>query len=314
MSAAVAVVRRAASQGLLVWVLVLAVAVQAAATSEFFLTSLNVSNATGQMVPLAFASMGQMCAILVGAIDLSVGATARVAALMTAGFIDDDPERIVPVILGVLAVSALIGAVNGAMVVWLRIHPLIATLISFNLLSGAALAYTTGPVGGIPSEIVAYMHERFLGLPYPAWVVVALLVALGTLLTRTRFGRNAYAVGGDSEVARRAGVDADAVRFRMLVLCSVLAGAAGIVLAFRQGIGDPRVAQGLELDSIVAVVIGGVSIFGGRGGLIGMLGGVVFLNVLRNAMNLQGVDPLLQQVVSGALVIVAVALFTRREA
>ena len=313
MSAAVAVVRRAASLGLLVWVLVLAVAVQAAVTSEFFLTSLNLSNATGQMVPLTFASMGQMCAILVGAIDLSVGATARVAALLTAGFINDEPIRIVPVILGVLVVSALIGAVNGAMVVRLRIHPLIATLISFNLLSGAALAYTTGPVGGIPSEMVASMHERFLGLPYPVWLAVALLVALGTMLTRTRFGRNAYAVGGDAEVARRAGVNADAVRFRMLVLCSVLAGAAGIVLAFRQGIGDPRVAQGLELDSIVAVVIGGVSIFGGRGSLIGMLGGVVFLNILRNAMNLQGVDPLLQQVVSGALVILAVALFTRRE-
>lgn len=313
MSAAVAVVRRAASLGLLVWVLVLAVGVQAAATSEFFLTSLNLSNATGQMVPLTFASMGQMCAILVGAIDLSVGATARVAALLTAGFINDEPARIVPVILGVLVVSALIGAVNGAMVVRLRIHPLIATLISFNLLSGAALVYTTGPVGGIPSEMVAAMHDRFLGLPYPVWVVVALLVALGTMLTRTRFGRNAYAVGGDAEVARRAGVKADAVRFRMLVLCSVLAGAAGIVLSFRQGIGDPRVAQGLELESIVAVVIGGVSIFGGRGSVIGMLGGVVFLNILRNAMNLQGVDPLLQQVVSGALVIVAVALFTRRE-
>jgi ribose transport system permease protein len=254
-----------------------------------------------------------MCAILVGAIDLSVGATARVAALLVAGFINDEPARIVPVILGVLVVSALIGAVNGAMVVRLRIHPLIATLISFNLLSGAALAYTTGPVGGIPSEMVAAMHEGFLGLPYPVWVVVALLVALGTMLTRTRFGRNAYAVGGDTEVARRAGVNADAVRFRMLVLCSVLAGAAGIVLAFRQGIGDPRVAQGLELESIVAVVIGGISIFGGRGSLLGMLGGVVFLNILRNAMNLQGIDPLLQQVVSAALVIVAVALFTRRE-
>jgi ribose transport system permease protein len=314
MSAAIALVRRAASQGLLVWVLVLAVAVQAAATSEFFFTTPNLSNATGQMVPLALASMGQMCAILVGAIDLSVGATARVSALLTAGFINDDPVRILPVVLGVLVVSALIGAINGAMVVWLRFHPLIATLITFNLLSGAALAYTTGPVGGIPSETVAYMHQGFLGLPYPVWVVIVLLVALGTMLTLTRFGRNAFAVGGDAEVARRAGVNAGAVRFRMLVLCSMLAGMAGIVLAFRQGIGDPRVAQGLELESIVAVVIGGVSIFGGRGTVIGMLGGVVFLNILRNAMNLQGVDPLLQQVVSGALVIVAVALFTRREA
>ena len=313
MTAALSLVRRAASLGLLVWVLVLAVAVAASMTSEFFFTTLNFSNATGQMIPLTLAAMGQMAAILVGAIDLSVGATARVAALLTAGFINDEPLRIVPVIFGVLLVAALIGAVNGAMVVRLRFHPLIATLITYNLLSGAALAYTTAPIGGIPSDTVAFMHERFLTLPYPVWIVVTLLIAFGTMLTRTRLGRNAYAVGGDAEVARRAGVNADGVRFRMLVLCSMLAVMAGIVLAFRQGIGDPRVAQGLELDSIVAVVIGGVSIFGGRGSLIGMLGGVVFLNILRNAMNLQGVDPLVQQMVSGALVVVAVALFTRRE-
>jgi ribose/xylose/arabinose/galactoside ABC-type transport system permease subunit len=313
MSAAVSVVRRAAAQGQLVWFLALAVAIQASVSSEFFLTSLNVSNATGQMVPLALASMGQMVAILVGAIDLSVGATARVAALLTAGFIDDNPARIIPVIVGVLVVGALIGSINGAMVVRLRFHPLIATLITFNLLSGVALAYTTGPIGGIPSGTVATMRERFLGLPYPVWVVIGLLIAQGTMLTRTRFGRNAYAVGGDAEVARRAGVNADAVRFRMLVLCSMLAAAAGIVLAFRQGVGDPRVGEGLELDSILAVVIGGVSIFGGRGSLLGVLGGVVFLNILRNAMNLQGVDDLLQRVVSAALVIVAVVLFTRRD-
>jgi ribose transport system permease protein len=304
---------RASSQGLLVWVLVAAVTAQATATSEFFFTPLNLSNATGQMVPLALASTGQMAAILVGAIDLSVGATARVAALLTAGFINDDPARVVPVILGVLLVAAFIGVVNGAMVVKLHFHPLIATLITFNLLSGAALAYATGPVGGIPSNVVVYMHERLIGLPYPVWLAIVLISVFGTLLTRTRLGRNAYAVGGDAEVARRAGVNADRVRFSMLVLCSVLAGVAGIVLAFRQGIGDPRVAQGLELESIVAVVIGGVSIFGGRGTVAGMLGGVVFLNIVRNAMNLQGVDPLLQQVVSGALVILAVALFTRRE-
>ena len=175
MSAAASVIRRAALQGQLVWFLVLAVAVQASVSSEFFLTSLNVSNATGQMVPLALASMGQMVAILVGAIDLSVGASARVAALLTAGFIDDSPARLVPVVLGVLVVGALIGSINGAMVVWLRFHPLIATLITFNLLSGAALAYTTGPIGGIPSVTVATMHERLLGLPYPVWVVIALL-------------------------------------------------------------------------------------------------------------------------------------------
>ena len=310
---AASTVRRATSQGQLVWVLVAAVAVQAAFASEFFLTARNLSNLAGQAVPLALAAIGQMAAILVGAIDLSVGATARLAALLTAGLVNDEPARVVPVVVLVLAVAALVGAMNGAMVVRLRFHPLIATLITFTVLRGIALAYTQGPIGGIPTEASRYVHAQLLGVPYPVWLVLALLGLFGVVLTRTRFGLNAYAVGGDAEVARRAGVNPDWVRFRMLVLCSMMAGLAGVMLAFRQGIGDPRVAEGLVLNSIVAVVIGGVSIFGGRGTLLGVMGGVVFLNILRNAMNLQGVSPLAQGVVSGALVILAVALFTRRE-
>jgi ribose transport system permease protein len=254
-----------------------------------------------------------MAAILVGAIDLSVGATARIAALLTAGLIDNDPVMVAPVILIVLTICAAIGAVNGVMVVWLRFNPLIATLITYTVLRGAALVYTQRPIGGVPPVVTRSMHTQLFGVPYPVWAVVLLLLVLGVLLNRTRFGRNAYAVGGDAEVARRAGVAVEWVRFRMLVLCSVFAGLAGIALVFRQGIGDPRVAEGLELSSIVAVVIGGVSIFGGRGSVIGVMGGVLFLNLLRNAMNLQGVAPLTQGVITGALIILAVALFTRRE-
>jgi ribose transport system permease protein len=310
---ATATARQATSEGLLVWILVLAVAVQTSFASEFFLTNRNVSNLAGQSVPLALAATGQMAAILIGAIDLSVGATARIAALLTAGLIDDVPSRVVPVLLLVLLVSAAIGAVNGAMVVWLRFHPLIATLITYTVLRGVALVYTQRPIGGVPTEASRYVHQQLLGVPYPVWFLLFVLVAFGLMLSRTRFGRSAYAVGGAPEVARRAGVNVEWVRFRMLVLCSILAGLAGIVLAFRQGVGDPRVAEGLELSSIVAVVIGGVSIFGGRGHLFGVMGGVIFLSIVRNAMNLQGVEPLLQGVVTGALVIVAVALFTRRE-
>jgi ribose transport system permease protein len=306
-------VRRAASHGHLVWALVAIVAVQATFASEFFLTPRNLANLGGQSVPLALAAMGQMAAILVGAIDLSVGATARIAALLTAGLIDNDPVMVAPVILLVLTICAAIGAVNGVMVVWLRFNPLIATLITFTVLRGAALVYTQRPIGGVPPVVTRSMHTQLFGVPYPVWAVVLLLLVLGVLLNRTRFGRNAYAVGGDAEVARRAGVAVEWVRFRMLVLCSVFAGLAGIALVFRQGIGDPRVAEGLELSSIVAVVIGGVSIFGGRGSVIGVMGGVLFLNLLRNAMNLQGVAPLTQGVITGALIILAVALFTRRE-
>jgi ribose transport system permease protein len=108
-------------------------------------------------------------------------------------------------------------------------------------------------------------------------------------------------------------VSVERVRVTMMVICSVMAGLAGITLAFRQGTGDPRVAAGLELVSIVAVVVGGVSIFGGRGTMLGVLGGVVFINILRNAMNLQEVPPLIQGVITGVITIIAVVVFSRRE-
>lgn len=306
-------VRRASDKGILVWLLVLLLAVQASAVTEFFLTGPNLSNLGGQLVPLGLASLGQMAAILAGMIDLSVGATARLAALLTAGLIDDEPGRVVWAILVVLVVAAVIGLANGLMVVKADFNPLIATLISFTVLRGVALAYTREPIGGVPFDVTQYLYETFLGIPYPAWGMLLLAVAVAVLLGRTRFGRSAYAVGGDEEVAHRAGVDVGWVRIRMMMLCSIFAGLAGVTLAFRQGVGDPRVAEGLELTSIVAVVVGGVSIFGGRGNVWGVVGGVMFLSVLQNAMNLQGVDPLFQGVVTGILIILAVVVFSRRD-
>lgn len=305
--------RRLSDQGMLVWFLVGAVAIEATFTSEFFLTGRNLSNLGGQMVPLWLAALGQVLAILVGAIDLSVGATAKLSALVVSGVMNDDATMVLPAVGAALGLSLLVGFFNAAMIVKLRFDPLIATLITYTLLRGAALAYTQTPIGGIPSELTRFVYEGMLGISYPVWFTMVLMGLFGTMLSRTRFGRSVYAVGGDADVARRAGVSPGSVRFRMLVSCSTMAGLAGIALAFRQGIGDPRVGDGLELLSIVAVVIGGVSIFGGRGRLLGVLGGVVFLNILRNAMNLQGVDPLLQGVVSGVLVILAVVVFTRRD-
>lgn len=305
--------RRASDRGVLVWLLVALLAIQATFMSEFFLTGRNLSNLAGQLLPTGLAALGQMAAILVGAIDLSVGATARLAALLTAGLIDDDPSRVLWVLVVVLAISAVIGLANGLMVVKADFNPLIATLITYTVLRGVALVYTQEPIGGIPFEVTEFLYKNLLGIPYPAWIFLVLVVAMSVMLDRTRFGRNAYAVGGDEDVARRAGVAVGSVRLAMMVLCSVFAGLAGVVLAFRQGIGDPRVAEGLELTSIVAVVIGGVSIFGGRGNVWGVLGGVLFLSVLRNAMNLQGVDPLFQGVVTGILIIVAVVVFSRRD-
>ncbi len=306
-------IRRQADQGTLVWFLVLAVAIEATFASEFFLTTRNFSTLSGQMAPLWLAALGQLAAILVGAIDLSVGATAKLAALITSGVMDDRASMALPAVAIALGVSAFVGVLNGLMIVRAKIDPLVATLITFTLLKGVSLAYTRTPIGGIPSELTRLSRTQLLGLPYSVWLTLVFTVLIGVLLARTRFGRRVYAVGGDDEVARRAGVSPGTVRMWMMILCSTMAGLAGIALAFRQGVGDPRAGDGLELLSIVAVVVGGVSIFGGRGRVLGVMGGVVFLTILRNAMNLQGVDPLLSGVISGVLIILAVVVFSRTE-
>lgn len=165
----------------------------------------------------------------------------------------------------------------------------------------------------LPSRRSVYSTSRMASGPKGRLTTAILTIVIGVMLARTRFGRRPYAVGGDANVALRAGVSPGSVQIRMMVLCSTMAGLAGVALAFRQGIGGPRAGDGLELLSIVAVVIGGVSIFGGRGHIFGVAGGVVFLTILRNAMNLQGVDALLVGVISGVLIIVAVVVFTRTE-
>ena len=149
--------RRASDRGILVWALVALLAVQATFMSEFFLTGRNLSNLAGQLLPTGLAALGQMAAILVGAIDLSVGATARLAALLTAGLIDDDPGRVIWVLAVVLAVSAVIGLANGLMVVKADFNPLIATLITYTVLRGVALVYTQQPIGGIPFEVTDFL-------------------------------------------------------------------------------------------------------------------------------------------------------------
>jgi ribose transport system permease protein len=310
---AAAVMADVADRGLAVWIVVAVVVVATAVGNELFLTQRNATNLFGQLVPLGLAAIGQTFAVLAGAIDLSVGSMAKLAAVLSGGLIDGQQSRVLPVLLLLVGIGVLVGLVNGLLITRLRVAPFIVTLGMFSLLRGLALSYTTTPAGSVPSPVVRYMYSRIGPFPTPFVIFAILAVAAGWALRNTIFGRRVYAIGGDPEVARMAGIKGDRVIIAVMVLSATFAALAGVMQTLRSGVGSPTAGDGLELASITAVVLGGTSLFGGHGRLIGTIGGVFLLALIDNALNLLGVPSFYKDLVRGAIIIAAVAIFIRKD-
>jgi ribose transport system permease protein len=308
-----ALLAEAVDSGLAIWLVVAVAAVASALLSPIFLTTRNISNLLNQLLLLGLAAVGQTFAVLAGAIDLSVGSTAKLTAVLTPGLIDGHGGRVVPVILLMLLLGAGVGLLNGLVITRLGVNPFIVTLGMFIVLRGVALGYTTEPVGSVPSGVVDAMYYGVGPFPTPFLVFAGLSLAMIWVLRATVFGRRVYAVGGDQEIARMAGIGVNRVTVAVMIVCAVFAALAGVSQGLRTGIGSPTAAEGLELSAITAVVLGGSSLFGGRGRLVGTLGGVLLLSLIDNAINLNGVSSFYQGLVRGVVLVSAVAIFTRKE-
>jgi len=194
-----------------------------------------------------------------------------------------------------------------------RVPPFIATLGTGLILQGAGLAYTTVPKGGAPPVMGDLLYYGTVGsIPYPVITLVAIFVLMLVLLSRTGFGRAIYAVGGNPEVARRSGINVMRTRVSVYCLGSFLVAIAALIATARMGIGDPLAGMGMELDSITVVVIGGTSLFGGRGSLFGTLAGVIIMMLINNVMVDLGVNIFYQQLIKGFVVLLVVALYKQR--
>jgi ribose transport system permease protein len=212
-----------------------------------------------------------------------------------------------------LLVGVAVGALNGLIVTKGRVPPFITTLGTALLIQGSALAYATVPKGGVSKGMADLLYYGQLGpLPYPLVLLVLVFVVMWFLLSRTEFGRNVYAVGGGAEVARRAGILVNRTRMAVYCLGSFLVAVAGLVATARMGIGDPLAGMGMELDSITAVVLGGTSLFGGRGNLFGTMAGVIILTLINNVMVILGVSMWYQQLIKGLVVLLVVAIYKQR--
>jgi ribose/xylose/arabinose/galactoside ABC-type transport system permease subunit len=231
--------------------------------------------------------------------------------VLTNGIMNGDPALAWPMVALGLAIGLAVGLANGVLLVLTRIDPLILTFGMLSILTGVIFVYTDRTIGSAPANF-RQIAEGSLG-PFPVLFLVMVSVALiaWVVLTRTRFGRYVYAIGGSEEHARRAGIGIGRMKVAIYTISGLYAGIAGVGLAARIGSGYTLAGQGFELDSIVAVVLGGTSLAGGRGSVLGTVASVMFLTILSNGLNLAGISPYAQQVVKGLVVVAAVVLYTR---
>ena len=296
-----------------VWILVLAIVVLAAIVSEDFRTVRNLANVSRQGVVLGLVALGQFVAVLTGGVDLSVGMIVRLTAIAAAVGVGGLDDRTLPAVLIALMLGMLVGLSNGLVITWLRVPPFIATFGALAILQGLLLLVASTPQGRTGPILYDLWAAQAGPLHWVVLFAIGLYLAVHLALTRTVWGRHVYAVGGDERIAAHSGVNVRRVKRSAYILSGLLAAIAGVITAARAGVGDPNAGFGLEFESLAAVVIGGASLAGGRGRVIGVLGGVVLFTVMGNVFNLVGIDVWYQQLLQGTLILIGAAAYVARD-
>jgi ribose/xylose/arabinose/galactoside ABC-type transport system permease subunit len=294
---------------LIVYGLLLVMVIFATLASNRFLNDRNIFSVLRQAAFLGTLALGQMLVILTGGIDLSVGSLVKLSLLVSALVMNGKPENIALAVVATLGLGAFVGLCHAVVITRLNVAPFIVTLGTYSILRGVSLAIATKPVGRAAPEVLR-LYDLKVG-PVPVLVILfaILLAALIFVLRRTIFGRYIYAVGGSEQVARLSGIPVNRVKLGVYILCSLLASVTGLLYLSRMGVGDPVIGDGLELQSITAVILGGTSLFGGRGGVVGTLGGVLLLGLTNNLLVVLSVNQWIQELVAGLVIVIAVALY-----
>jgi ribose transport system ATP-binding protein len=278
-----------------------------------FLSDRSLSGALLLASALAFISFGQLFVLMTGGIDLSVGPLTGLVVVILSFFADADHgsgDFIIGLVLA-FGVAAFIGLINGFLVRVVKLSPLITTLAMFIALQGVSLSLRSTPDGFFRREIAQTLNLRFGFLPAAFIVVVIVAIGLEIILRKTRFGMGVRAVGSNEVSAYRLGARVDRTAILAYVLCSLFAAAGGVLLAAQVGVGDPTVGQNYTLQSISAVVLGGASIFGGRGSFLGALAAVLLIEEITATTGFLGLGTAWQYWLPGLLILVATALYSR---
>jgi ribose transport system permease protein len=289
---------------LLIFLILVAVV---AATTPVFRTSDNVGNVLSQTSVISILALGQLLAIVTRGIDLSVGSTVALSSVVGA-LVFQDGHPAAMVIVAMLATGVAVGFVNGAVYVWGRVpHPFIVTLATLSAVRGIALWASDGTlIYGMPGSVQAIGGDRIGWFPYSYLVVLGLALLLLVLTTTLVWGRWLYAVGGNPDAARRAGIPVNRVLIMVYVLSGLAAGVGGLLISGLTNAGSPNYGALAELDAIAAVIIGGAAFAGGRGNVGNALVGALIIGVIRNALNLHNVEAFHQLIVIGVVIVIAV--------
>jgi len=294
-------------------IVVVSSAIITAANGDNFFDPANIRDMLVRSVALGIVSAGQTLVIVGGSLDLSVANLISVATIVAATVMGGDPGMVVIGVIAVLLMGAAVGLINGLIITKLQVNAFIATLGTALIMRGILDANFEGASGSIPREFGFLGYGSVGPVPISVILLIVVVAVVWFLLRGTRFGHRLYAVGGDEETARLSGVRTHRVIIGAHVLCSLCAVLTGLFIASRLRAGDPYVgsAGGYDLESIAAVVVGGTLLTGGRGGVLGTIGGVFLLAVLDNLFNLLEVNAFLKDVLRG-VIIAAVALYALR--
>jgi ribose transport system permease protein len=306
--------KRAGISGLFVVLLLLAVT--ASLISDAFLNPFNLVNVLRQVALYGIVSIGLTFVILTAGIDLSVGSIVAVVSVVTATLLNAGLPVPVVVLAG-LGLGLLFGLINGVGITLVRIPPFIMTLGTMVMLRGLALTLADGrpiDVAGTAADFSWIGRGTALGLPIAVWIFIVVALVSLFVLRFTPFGRNVYAVGSNAEAAHLSGINVEVTKVGVYALSGFLAALTALIFVSRLTVGEPTAGTGLELEAIAIAVIGGTSLFGGQGGIVGTAIGAGILAILANIMNLVGISPFTQQIVKGAIIIIAVSMevFRRR--
>jgi ribose transport system permease protein len=276
--------------------------------SKDFLTNNNLLTVSLQTSMIAITSIGMTFTLITGGVDLSVGAVAALSGALAAGLATRTGLSTYPAIFLALSLGAFIGAVNGAMIVWGRIPPFVATLASMAVARGLALVYTQGkPISGLDEQFT-FLSGKIANIPVPLLLLVLAAIATYVILHRSVFGNYVFSVGGGEETSRLAGIQPGKVKFGVYIISALCASITGILLTARLWSAQPNSGMGLELDTIAASVLGGASLLGGTGSITGAVAGSFIIGVLANGLNLLEVQSYNQQVIKGLVFIAAVMM------
>lgn len=276
--------------------------------SDRFLTPSNVVNVLRQISINAIIACGMTVVIIGRGIDLSVGSLLALTGVVGASLaVGGLPAGLA--ILAAMALGTALGTFNGLFVAYAGIAPFIVTLAGLTIFRGAALAFTDGrPITGLPAAFMTLGYGTFLGLPVPIWIMLGFLLLTHVILRFTALGRAIYAIGGNEEAARLSGIAVRRVQAFTFAFSGLASALAAMVLTGRLNSAQPSAGVMFELDAIAAVVVGGTSLFGGRGGVFGTLVGALIIGVINNGMNLLNVPSFYQQIVKGGVILGALLI------